>query len=114
MVRPDDGRSIPSGKFGRNLARDFTWLFVPRSDRAPERIDQPPLYFVDHLFRKVLEFQDAGVVGELVSECFGHLFKIESSICRRILRRQLWGKRVKERRLLAVELKNDGWEAVTP
>src|SRR5262249_2569783 len=55
MVGADDCRSIPRRKFRRNLARDSARLFVPSTDRATERIDHSPFYFVNDLLRKTFE-----------------------------------------------------------
>ena len=87
--RPVRRRLVSSAKdcrslFGRKIRSDFsrnrTWLFLPCSQRAAQRINDAPFDFVHNVFGKIFVSQRARVIGELMGKRFLH--EREISICR--------------------------------
>ena len=63
MVDPSSAENCEA-----TFARDHARLFIPRAQRATDRIDHATLYFVNGFFRKVFGAKRTGVIGKLVSE----------------------------------------------
>ena len=70
MFRADDGGPVFRGKIRGNLPRDRARRFVPRPERAAERINHSALHLMDDGRRKVFKFERTGEFSEIMSERF--------------------------------------------
>jgi len=68
MICADNRAAIFCRKIRRDFARNHARLFVPRPERATERIDHPALYLVHDLGRKIFKIERTGEFSEAMSE----------------------------------------------
>ena len=72
MGRADDCRTVSSRKIGSDVSRYDAWLFVPRAQRAAQRVYDTPFHFVHDFFRKILKPERGGIISKLMSKCCLH------------------------------------------
>ena len=70
MHRAKQRRSSLGGKSRSDTARDGTRRGIPRTERAPDRINDPPLDFVNDGPRQFFELQSDGVFCQLLGKSF--------------------------------------------
>jgi len=70
MHRAKQGRSSVGGKSRRDTARDGARRGIPRTERAPDRINDSSFDLVNDWRREVFELESHGIFGQLFSESF--------------------------------------------
>src|SRR5207249_9574217 len=68
----NDRRTVFRRKIGSDFSRDCARFFIPRAQRAAQRVSDAPFYFVHDFFGKVLKPKRGGIISELMSQCCLH------------------------------------------